>query len=464
LAASLAQQQATRNTVFVQPETRYARSGDINIAYTVVGAGPFDVIFVPGFVSNVELDWGDPLRAAFLGRLASFSRLIMLDKRGTGLSDRVSGVPDLETRMDDIRAVMDAADSERAAVFGLADGGSLAILFAATYPGRTGALVLYATLPRYVKSPDFPWAPSREQAERDVAELEDRWGTPELASDWLEGHDGAAAKDLAALMRRSASPGAAAALARMNLEIDVRQLLGAVRVPTLVLHRTGHAIDVRGGRFLAERITGARFIELEGSENLPYLGDSERLLGETERFLTDLWETGGWEEAEPNRILATVLFSDIVGSSEKAASLGDRAWRDLLERHHELVRRHLVRYRGKEVDTAGDGFFASFDGPARAIRCACAIVDALRELGLEVRAGLHTGECELLDGKVTGIAVHTGARIASLAEPQEVLVSSTVKDLVAGSGIEFQSRGQHHLKGIPGGARQLYAVVPDAAD
>jgi class 3 adenylate cyclase len=355
---------------------------------------------------------------------------------------------------------MGATGSERAALFGLADGGSLAILFAATYPERTGALVLYATLPRYVKSPDFPWAPSREEAEREIAELEGRWGTPELASEWLKGHNGAAAEDLAALMRRSASPGAAAALARMNLEIDVRHLLGAVWVPTLVLHRTGHGIDVRGGRFLAKRISGARFIELEGSEDLPYLGDSERLLDEIERFLTELWEGGSWEEAEPDRILATVLFSDIVGSSAKAASLGDRAWRELLERHHELVRRQLVRYRGNEVDTAGDGFFASFDGPARAIRCARAIVDALRELDLEVRAGLHTGECELVDGKVAGIAVHTGARVASLAEPGEVLVSSTVKDLVAGSGIEFESRGQHHLKGIPD-AWQLYAVVPD---
>ena len=453
------QQQETRNTVRVQPETRYARSGDINIAYTVVGAGPFDVIFVPGFVSNVELDWDDPLRAAFLSRLASFSRLIMLDKRGTGLSDRVSGVPDLETRMDDIRAVMDAAGSERAALFGLADGGSLAILFAATYPERTAALVLYATLPRYVRAPDFPWAPSREEAEREIAELERRWGTPELASKWLAGNDGAAAEDFAALMRRSASPGAAAALARMNLEIDVRHLLGAVRIPTLVLHRTGHGIDVRGGRFLAQRIPGARFVELEGSESLPYLGDSERLLGETERFLINLWESGGWDEVEPDRILATVLFSDIVGSSEKAASLGDRAWRDLLERHHELVRRQLARYRGKEVDAVGDGFLASFDGPARAIRCGCAIADSVSELSLEVRVGLHTGECELLDGKVAGIAVHTGARVASLARPGEVLVSSTVKDLVAGSGIAFEDRGRHELKGIAGEWR-LYGVAP----
>jgi class 3 adenylate cyclase len=443
----------------VQPETRYARSGDVNIAYAVTGSGAFDVIFVPGFVSNVELDWEDPLRAAFLSRLASFSRLIMLDKRGTGLSDRVSGMPDLETRMDDIRAVMDAAGSERAALFGLADGGSLAILFAATYPERTGGLVLYATLPRYVRSADFPWAPSREEAERDIAELERRWGTTDLASEWLIGGEGGAAEDLAALMRRSASPGAAAALARMNLDIDVRDLLAAVRVPTLVLHRAGHGIDIRGGRFLAQRIPGARFIELEGQHGLPYLGDSDRLLGEVDRFLTDLWESGAWEEVEPDRVLATVLFSDIVGSSERAASLGDRAWRELLGRHHEFVRRLLGRYRGKEVDAVGDGFFASFDGPARAIRCGRTIATAVRELGLEVRVGLHTGECELLDGKVAGIAVHTGARVAALAQPGEVLVSSTVKDLVAGSGIAFEDRGAHELKGIPGEWR-LYAVAP----
>jgi class 3 adenylate cyclase len=455
---ALATASETGNTVLVQPETRYARSGDVNVAYTVTGAGPFDLIFVPGFVSNVDLDWSDPRRAAFLSRLASFSRLIMFDKRGTGLSDRVSGVPDLEARMDDIRTVMDAAGSERAALFGLADGGSLSLLFAAMYPERTAALVLYATLPCYVKSADFPWAPSREEAEREIAELERRWGTSELASEWLGSQECGSAEDLATLMRRSASPGAAAALARMNLEIDVRHVLGAVRVPTLVLHRTGHSTDVRGVRFLANRISGARLIELKGSGDLPYLGDSERLLEETERFLAGLWQDGAWTEAEPDRILATVLFSDIVASSDKAASLGDRAWRELLGRHHDLVRQQLARYRGREVDAAGDGFFASFDGPARAIHCGSAIASTVRDLGLEVRVGLHTGECELLGGKVAGIAVHTGARVASLARPGEVLVSQTVKDLVAGSGIAFEERGTHELRGIPGEWR-LYAVA-----
>lgn len=431
-------------------ETRYAHSGDVNVAYRVVGSGPFDLVFVPGFVSNVELDWEDPQRAAFLTRLSEFSRLITLDKRGTGLSDRVPGAPSLETRMDDIKAVMDAAESERAALFGLADGGCLAALFAATYPEQTAALVLYATLPRYTRSPSFPWAPAREEAERGIEALERRWGTRDLAIEQLQGLDGEAADRLAALMRHSASPGAAAALARMNLDIDVTHVLGAVRVPTLVLHRSGHPFDVRGGRFLADRIPFARFVELEGSEVFPYLGDTERLLAEIERFLTGLWQTAAWAEPERERVLTTVLFTDIAGSTKMAAALGDARWRELLEQHHALIRGWLHRFRGRELDTAGDGFFASFDGPARAIRCACAITENVRELGIEVRAGLHTGECETVEGKVSGIAVHIGARVAAHAAPGEVLVSNTVKDLVAGSGIAFSERGVAELKGVPG--------------
>ncbi len=352
--------------------------------------------------------------------------------------------------MDDIKAVMDAAESERAALFGLADGGCLAALFAATYPEQTAALVLYATLPRYTRSPSFPWAPAREEAERGIKELERRWGTRDLAIEQLQGLDGEAADRLAALMRHSASPGAAAALARMNLDIDVTHVLGAVRVPTLVLHRSGHPFDVRGARFLADRIPFARFVELEGSEVFPYLGDTERLLGEIERFLTGLWQTAAWAEPERERVLTTVLFTDIAGSTKMAAALGDARWRELLEQHHALIRSWLLRFRGRELDTAGDGFFASFDGPARAIRCACAITENVRELGIEVRAGLHTGECEAVEGKVSGIAVHIGARVAAHAAPGEVLVSNTVKDLVAGSGIAFSERGVAELKGVPG--------------
>ena len=304
------------------PVVRYAKSGDVSIAYTVSGEDEFDLVFVPGFVSNVELDWTDPQRSSFLRRLASFSRLITFDKRGTGLSDRVSSVPSLEVRMDDIRAVLDAAGSERAALFGLADGGALSLLFAATYPGRTLALVLYATVPRFTSTPSFPWAPTREQAERDVAELEQQWGTTQLAGRALGG-DGEAAERLASLMRQSASPGSAAALQRMNLDIDVTHILGAVRTPTLVLHRTGHPIDVRGGRFLAEKIPGARFVELPGSEGFPYLGDSGRLLAEVESFLRATC-TGPALEAESETVLATVLFTDLVGSTARAAELGDR--------------------------------------------------------------------------------------------------------------------------------------------
>jgi len=430
------------------PETRYAKSGDVSIAYQVVGDGPFDLVFVPGFVSNVDLDWADPGRAAFLKRLVSFSRLIRFDKRGTGLSDRVPGAPSLEVRMDDIRAVMDAAGSERAVLFGLADGGSLAILFAATYLPRTLALVLYATSPRYTKTPSFPWAPTREEAEEAVMDLERQWGTPAWAQSIGENRE--AAEQLAALMRQSASPGAAAELARINLDIDVTHVLGAVHVPTLVLHRTGHPIDVRGGRQVAEKIPGARFVQLPGSEAFPYLGDSEGLLAEIERFLTTLWESDAWEEPQPERVLATVLFTDLASSTAKAAELGDRRWREQLEQHHARIRQQLARFRGIELDTSGDGFFARFDGPARAIRCACAIRDALDELGLDVRAGLHTGECELLDDKIAGIAVSIGARVAAQAQPGEVLVSQTVKDLVAGSGLSFEARGAHELKGIPG--------------
>src|SRR6266540_1920446 len=334
--------------------TGYARSGDVNIAYRVVGSSPFDLVFVPGFVSNVELDWEDPQRAAFLTRLSELSRLITLDKRGTGLSDRVQGVPSLETRMDDIRAVMDAAE------------------------------------------------PPREEAERGIEELERRWGTPDLAIELLQGLDGEAADRLAALMRRSASPGAAAALARMNLDIDVTHVLGAVRVPTLVLHRSGHPFDVRGGRYFASRIPSSRFVELQGDEAFPYLGDTEGLLGEIERFLTGLWQAGAWAEPERERVLTTVLFTDIAGSTRVATELGDARWRELLQQHHALIRSWLLRFRGRELDTAGDGFFASFDGPARAIRCACAITENVRDLGIEVRAGLHTGECEVVEGKVGG--------------------------------------------------------------
>jgi class 3 adenylate cyclase len=450
-----------RDTVLVQPGTRYARSGDVNVAYQVMGEGPVDIVYVD-VISHLELAWESPAHATFLNRLASSRRLIRLDQRGTGMSDRFAGTPTLETRMDDIRAVMDAAGSERAVVFGLGDAGPLCVLFAATYPARTSGLVLINSSPRSVRSPELPWLQTRAEAELFAEAIEHRRGEAAYDSDFLRrfnpGMTDEEAERRARLWRLAVSPGSAAAYVRANLDTDVCDVLPLLRVPTLVMHRKETAAwDIRSGRYLADHIPGARFVELPGADFSPSLGDQETLFAALESFLDGVAQ-GTLSETEPDRVLATVLFTDIVGATSHAADLGDRAWRELLERHHEAVRTQLGRYRGKEVDTAGDGFFASFDGPARAITCACAIVESMPELGLEVRAGLHTGECELIDDKVTGIAVHTGARVASNAEPGEVLVSSTVKDLVAGSDIAFQDRGLHELKGIPG-EWHLYAVA-----
>ena len=443
----------------MNPDVRYARSDDVSIAYSVLGDGPFDLVWTPGALSHLDLLWEDEERARFFRALASFSRLILFDKRGTGLSDRVAGIADLETRMDDIRAVMDAADSESAAVAGVSEGGPMALLFAATYPERVRALVNYGSLPRFVRGPNFPWRqPKHEYLAEYEAEAE-AWGTEEIAREWLEsqGMDTSpeAVRERARRDRLVISPGAYVQLGRMNAEIDVRPVLSTIRVPTLVLHRTEDVIPIEGARWMAEQIPGARFVELPGGPHMPYLGDWEAVVA----AIRDFAEPICLESACPyESVLATVLFTDLVGSTEKAVELGDRRWRDLLEQHHQRTRAQLTRFRGVELDTAGDGFFARFDGPARAIRCACAVRDAVTELGLEVRAGLHTGECEVLDGKVAGVAVSIGARVAGKAGPGEVLVSQTVKDLVAGSGIEFEDRGGAELKGVPGEWR-LYAVA-----
>jgi pimeloyl-ACP methyl ester carboxylesterase len=437
------------------PETRYAKSGDINIAYQVVGDGPRDLVLVPGWVSNIEVFWEESGLARFLRRLASFSRLILFDKRGTGLSDRVADMPTLETRMDDVRAVMDAVGSERAALLGYSEGGVMCALFAATYPARTSALIMIGGYARRSWTPDYPWAPKPEEHQAFLDKCQKEWGGPvglEIRAPSVA-HDERFRQWWARLLRMGASPGASLALLRMNAEVDIRHVLPTIRVPTLVLHSVGdQALDVGGGRYLAERIPGAKYIELPGSDHLPWLSDADSILGEVEEFLT-----GVRHGPEPDRVLATVMFTDIVGATERAAALGDRRWRDLLDSHHALVRRELARFRGHEVDTAGDGFLATFDGPARAIRCACAISGGAPQLGLEIRAGLHTGECELIGDKVGGIAVHIGARVAASASPGEVLVSSTVKDLVAGSGLRFADRGVHTLKGVPGEWR-LFAV------
>jgi len=448
--------------VSVEAETRYARSGDVSIAYQVTGEGPFDVVFVPGFLSHVELAWDVPGMAAYNRRLASFCRLIRFDKRGTGMSDRVSGVPTLETRMDDVRAVMDATGCERAALIGVSEGGPMSILFAATYPERAWALALCGTFARVRWAPDYPIGASDEEARRDDEEIEQRWGEPEeaiaLAREVAPESSDDELQAFATMIRQSASPGAALALNRMNDEIDVRDVLPAIRVPTLVLNREGeHPFIRQGSAYLAQHIAGARYVELPGSSHAPFAGDSESYARAIEGFLQEAWAEEASAEPEPDRVLATILFTDIVGSTAKAVELGDARWRELLEQHHATVRRLLLRHRGTELDTAGDGFFASFDGPARGIRCARAITESVRDLGIEVRAGLHTGECERMNSKVGGIAVHIGARVAAEAGPGEVVVSSTVKDLVAGSGIAFHDRGAAELKGVPGEWR-LFAV------
>jgi class 3 adenylate cyclase len=365
-------------------------------------------------------------------------------------------LPTLEQRMDDVRAVMEAAGSTRAALFGISEGGPMSFLFAATYPERTIAVVAYASYAKWIRDMDYPWAPTRERHEEVAAIYERRWGEPMAVGTFAPSMRGdeAFGRRWARFMRAAASPAAAVALYRMNIEIDVRHVLPAIRVPALLLHRTGDRVmDVGGSRYMAQRIPGARLAELPGDDHIYWLGDWQAIVGEIEEFLT-----GVRHDVEPDRVLATVLFTDIVGSTERAAALGDARWRDLLVSHHGVIRQELARFRGREIDTAGDGFFATFDGPARAIRCACAAADALRRLGLEVRAGLHTGECELMGNRVSGIAVHIGARVAGLAAPGEVLVSSTVKDLVAGSGLRFADRGAHGLKGVPGEWR-LFGVI-----
>jgi pimeloyl-ACP methyl ester carboxylesterase len=429
------------------PSIRYARSGDLHIAYQQLGEGPVDLVFVPGAWSHLEVFWEEPSVARFFRRLAGFARLILFDKRGTGLSDRIGALPTLEQRMDDVRAVMDAVGSERAALLGVSEGGPMCALFAATYPRRTSRLVLLGSSPRLVEADDYPWGRPAALTERFVERIRGEWGQaislPLFAPSAVG--DERLVRWFGRLERLGASPGAAVALSRMAAETDVRHLLPAITVPTLVLHRTeDRVVPVGAARYLAERIPGARYRELPGNDHFPWFGDAEALLAEIEEFVT-----GARPSPEVDRFLATVLFTDIAGATQRLAEVGDRRWRETLEAHHDLVRRELDRYRGREVDTAGDGFFATFDGPARAVRCALGIRDAVRQLGIDVRAGVHAGECEEIGGKIGGLAVHIGARVAGLASAGEVLVSSTVKDLVAGSGLRFADRGPHELKGIP---------------
>ncbi len=440
----------------MEAETRYARSGDLRIAYQVHGDGPIDLLFAPGYLSHLEQNQWWPAYAKFFERMASFSRLVVFDRRGTGLSDRILTLGSFEELMDDIGVVLDAVGSERAALFGGAEGGPMCALFAATFPERTSALVLGASYARRGWAQDYPWGLDEETQQRILDGYEERWGRPGFGARAIAptlADDERFLVWYAQAQRFSGTPASAREWFRITMEIDVRDVLPAIRVPTLVIHRTGdRVIPIESGRYLAQHIPNAKLAELPGQDHFPFVGDMEGSLGEIEEFLT-----GSRRNREPDRVLATVLFTDIVGSTERAAELGDRRWTELLAEHHRIVRDELDRHRGKVIRIEGDGTLSTFDGPARAVNCAAVIQRALEPLGLEIRAGLHTGEIELAATGVEGIAVHIGARVASLAQPGEVLVSSTVKDLVVGSGIAFADRGRHELKGVPG-EWQLYAV------
>jgi pimeloyl-ACP methyl ester carboxylesterase len=438
----------------MQPETRYARCGNLHVAYQVVGAGPPDLVFVPGVLSHLEHQWDEPLQAAFFRRLASFSRLIRFDKRGAGLSDRVERVPTIEERMDDVRAVMDAAGSERAAILGLSEGGPMGIVFAATYPDRTSKLILWNTFARMAWAPGTAEERRQQIVDATLRQFEEEWGTGSLVGLFVP----SAAADRSfrdwwgRFERLSMSPGAAVEGMRVNFEIDVRDILPSVRVPTLVIRNDGDILPRKASRYLADQIPDAHYVDLPGRDHFAWR-EEDGVTQEIQEFLT-----GERSAPETERTLATILLTDIVRSTDRAAELGDHRWRELLDRHDTLVERVLARFRGHLVDKSGDGVLATFDGPARAIRCATTITESVRQIGLEVRAGLHTGEVEIRGDRLAGIAVHIASRVSNLAGPSEVLVSSTVKDLVAGSGICFADRGSHVLRGVPGEWR-LFAVT-----
>jgi class 3 adenylate cyclase len=431
----------------VATEIKYARAGDLSIAYQVFGEGPLDLVLVQGFVSHLELMMESPVIVRFVERLASFARLIVFDKRGTGLSDPVDSVATLEERMDDVRAVMDAAGSERAALFGVSEGAPMSILFAATFPERTTALVLHGAMARSTEGEGYPWsAPANALREATEIFIAPEWGTGSLIELFAPSlaEDPGAREFAGKFQRQAASPRMAMQIFEMFLDIDVRGVLPAISAPTLVTHRRGdRVVNWRAGKWLSDQISGAKYVELPGIDHLPWAGDLDTLLDEVEEFLT-----GVRRGPDPDRVLLTVMFADIVDSTRIASEVGDGKWREILGSFYSLARKELERHRGQEVKTTGDGMLAAFDGPARAIRCALSLVEGVRRLGLEIRAGIHSGECERINGDLGGIAVHIGSRVSSQAEAGEVLTSSTVKDLVAGSGIQFSDRGVHSLKGV----------------
>ena len=439
----------------MRPKTKYAKCGGLNIAYQVIGEGPLDIIYVPGWVSNLDFGWTSPRVAHVFERLSSFARLILFDKRGTGLSDRNVGFPTLEERMEDVKAVMDAAGSKRAALIGTSEGGNMSMLFAATYPDRTVALVLHGCFAKGIWAEDYPWAKTREQTEEELAAIARDWGgpfdlgnaSPSLANDESE-------RDwLATYLRNAATPRDAISLWRWNTEIDVRGILPAIHVPTLVIHRSGDRwVKAEEGRYLADHIEGAKHVELPGDDHVIWAGDADRTLDEIEEFLTGIRPPPASE-----RVLLTILFTDIVGSTAVAAEMGDRRWKELLQRHDDGIRTALRRYGGTEVKTTGDGFLAAFHGPTRAIQCASAIREQMTGIGLRIRAALHTGECERRGKDLSGLAIHLASRLLDHAQAGDVIVSQTVKDLVVGSGIAFEERGEMALRDVPGSWR-LYAA------
>jgi class 3 adenylate cyclase/pimeloyl-ACP methyl ester carboxylesterase len=441
----------------MRPETKYAKSGQVRIAYQITGNGPIDMVWAPGTASHLDLDWEWPARARIIDRFSSFCRLIRFDKRGTGLSDRPTTAATLEERMDDIRAVMDAAGSEKAALFGLSEGGSMACVFAATYPARTLALLLWGVQARWTKTADYPWGLTREELKTMVDELSENGVT----LSYIVGPGAGAGKDADPAFlewflrygRAAAGPSAMAALETMNADIDTRDVLPMIRVPTLVMNRTGDPVaHVEAARDLASRIPGAKFLEWPGATHGMY-DVLDQVASASEEFVT-----GTRSQGSSDRVLATILFVDVVDSTRKVTGLGDATWRDLLARVNEISQRTVASFRGREVKNTGDGFLAVFDGPTRAIQCAKSVRDALGQLGLQTRAGLHTGECELIQNDVGGIAIHLAARISAAAGPGEILVSSTVRDLVAGSGLAFEDRGLATLKGFAD-SRRLFAVA-----